>query len=265
MPAPEIEKSPEPWHSACFIEECQEEMRRRENKETGGTTMRARLLPLVLLLLPACTAVDYQSPQFGEKAYGHQTIAILPFEMVFTGKMPTRLTPDQIAHIEEAESLAFQTAFYNRLLNQSSARKKHPIRIEIQPVELTNQILYDSGLDLRESWEVPPEELARILGVDAVVRTSVHKARYLSDLASYGIDLGLYVLYEATDGEAGWLVPPGLTKTHDIWADSVLVSAEDGHLLWKVAVERATDWHRPANDVVAGITKKLAKKFPYRG
>ena len=110
---------------------------------------------------------------------------------------------------------------------------------------------------------MPPEELAEILGVDAVVRTRVKKTRYMSDLASYGIDVGIYVahdvIHDVTDGEVHLPIPWGLTKTHDIWA-----AGEDGALLWQVAVRRATDWTRPANDVIEGITKKLAKKFPYR-
>ncbi len=108
-------------------------------------------------------------------------------------------------------------------------------------------------------------QLAEVLGVDALVRTRVEKARYLSDPASLGISVGLDVLYQATEGHAALVLPPGLAKTYDIWADSLVVRGEDGALLWKVGVHRETDWSRPANDVIAGITKKLAKKFPYRG
>ena len=37
-----------------------------------------------------------------------------------------------LTQIEEAESVAFQEAYYYRLLHQASAHRKHPIRIEIQ-------------------------------------------------------------------------------------------------------------------------------------
>ena len=105
---------------------------------------------------------------------------------------------------------------------------------------------------------------SRALGVDAVIRTRVEKTRYMSELASWSTEVGLHVLHEASEGRVDWLIPPGLTRTDDIYADSTLLSGEDGDLLWKVAVHRATDWRRPANDVVVGITRKLAKKFPYR-
>ena len=99
----------------------------------------------------------------------------------------------------------------------------------------------------------------------AVIRTRVQKTRYMSELASWSTEVGLHVLHEASEGRIDWLIPPGLTRTDDIHADSTLISCKDGDLLWKVEVHRATDWRRPANDVVAGITRKLAKKFPYRG
>ena len=229
-----------------------------------------RMLPVLVLLLisAACTTVDYQAPDLGARTADHRTVAVLPFEMVFTGKAPPGLEGEQILAIEEAESLAFQTSLYHRLLNQSSAHRDRPITIRIQPVEETRRLLAEEGIGIRESWWMPPEELAAVLGVDAVIRTRVEKTRYMSDLASYGVEVGTHVahhvVHEATDGEIYVPIPWGLAKTHDIFADGSLLAGDDGDLLWKVAVHRATDWRRPANDVIEGLTKKLAKKFPYR-
>lgn len=222
---------------------------------------RVTLLALSFLAL-SCTTVDYRSPRFTAQAGGHQTIAVLPFEMIFTGKAPAGLTAAQIQRIEEAESLAFQTSLYFRLLNRVG---KGRIAIDVQQVEETNRILAGHGIGIRDSWAMTPQALADVLGVDAVVRTRVQKTRYISDLTSYGIDVGIHVLDQVTDGSWGWLLPHGLVKTHDIFADGSLLNGDDGELLWKVAVHRATDWSRPANDVIDGLTKKLAKKFPYRG
>jgi hypothetical protein len=224
-----------------------------------------RATMLFAVLLGACTAVHYESPQLAARASDRETVAVLPFEMVFAGKVPANLRPEEILAIEEGESLAFQYALYDRLLDRSSVTRKRPILVQIQPVETTNRLLDESGIELRQVWEMPAEQLADTLGVEAVLKTRVQKTRYMSELASWGTEVGLHVAHEVTDGRIDWLIPPGLTRTDDIYADSVLVSGEDGDLLWKVAVHRATDWRRPANDVVVGITKKLAKKFPYRG
>ena len=100
--------------------------------------------------------------------------------------------------------------------------------------------------------------------LDAVVRTAVHTTRYLSGGESFGVEVGLAVVDEVTEGRFGWLLPWGAATTHTIWADSTLIDASDGDVLWKIVVERATDWSRPPESIIVGITRKLARKFPYR-
>ncbi len=225
-----------------------------------------RIAPLLLIVsLTACTAVDYTSPRFSEVALDHQSVAVLPVEMLFTGKVPKGLTAEGIMKIEEGESLAFQASLYNYLLDRSNLRRRRPIWISIQPIDITNQRLGDEGFAIRDTWAMPAEELAEVLGVDAVVRTRVRKTRYLSDLASFGIAVGVHVVLEALDEDHLWLLPWWGPRTYDIYAEGELVAADQGALLWKVAVNRETDWGQPANDVIRGITRKLAKKFPYRG
>jgi hypothetical protein len=227
--------------------------------------MKAGRTLLAVAYFLACTSVHYESPRLAGREPGSETIAVLPFEMVLTGKAPVHLGPSDIERIEEAESLAFQASLYDQLLDQSSVGRRRPILVRIQPIETTNGLLAERGLSIRQSWSASSQELAAVLGVDGVIRTRVEKTRYLSDLESWGTEVGLEIVAEATEREVAWVIPPGLTRTHDVLADSALVSGEDGDVLWKVAVERAADWRRPANDVVVGITRKLSKKFPYRG
>jgi len=229
--------------------------------------MNSRRISLLamLLLAAACSTVNYQSPQFAERAQHHQIIAVLPFEMVLTGDPPGNLTVQQIAQIEEAESVAFQEAYYYRLLHQASVRRKHPIRIEIQPIETTNRLLAAAGIGVRESWGMSAKSLAHVLRVDAVISTLVQKTRYLSDGESFGVDLGLQIVNEVTEGRLAPALPWGLVKTHDIWANCELIDSLDGAVLWQTGLAQATDWQHPANQVIAGFTEELAKKFPYRG
>ena len=117
---------------------------------------RRLLLATVLLLAAACSTVNYESPQFAERAQHHQVIAVLPFEMVLAGDPPENLTAQQIAQIEEAESVAFQEAYYYRLLHQASVHRKHPIRIDIQPVETTNRLLSAAGIGSANRGVCPP-------------------------------------------------------------------------------------------------------------
>jgi hypothetical protein len=228
--------------------------------------MKTRHLGLLALLFSiGCTSVSYTHPEVAT-IRSYRTIAVLPVEMVFTGKAPAGWTAEQILDVEEAESLAFQTSLYGRLLERADRGR---LDADVQPVDETNRLLGEVGVGVRESWSLPAEELAEILGVDAVARTRVEKTRYMSDLASFGIEAGTYVLYEIFDDdhddhvvEFPWLF--GLTKTHDISADGALVSGYDGTVLWQVEVYRSINWTRSANEVIEGITRKLARKFPYR-
>lgn len=225
---------------------------------------RKVLLAWSLLLATACSTANYQSPQFEARAERHHIIAVLPFEMVLTGNPPDNFTNEQIALIEEAESVAFQEAYYARLLRQASMHRKHPITIEIQSVGTTNRLLAEAGIGVRESWSMSAKSLARVLRVDAVISTSVRKTRYLSDGESFGIDLGLQIVNEATKGRIAPVLPWGLVKTHDILANCELIDSLDGTVLWQTDFAQTTDWHYPANQVIAGFTEELAKKFPYR-
>ena len=223
------------------------------------------LLIAALLITSACSTANYQSPQFADRAQHHQVIAVLPFVMILDGDPPKNLTAQQIAQIEEAESLAFQGAYYYRLLHQASVHRKHPIRIEIQPPETTNRLLAAAGIGIRDSWGLPAEEMARVLQVDAVISTAVQKTRYLSGGESLGVDLGLQIVNEVTEGRLAPVLPWGLVKTHDIWANCELLDGLDGTLLWQTDFTQAADWRYPANQVVDGFTHELAKLFPYRG
>ena len=229
--------------------------------------MKSWRIPLASMLLfaAACSTVNYESPQFAERAQHHQVIAVLPFEMVLTGDPPSKLSAQQIAQIEEAESVAFQEAYYYRLLHQASVHRKHPIRIDIQSVETTNRLLAAAGIGVRESWGMSAKELSRVLRVDAVISTSVQKTRYLSDGESFGADLGLQVVNEVTEGKLAPFLPWGIVKTHDIWANCELIDSLDGAVIWQTDFTQATDWQYSANQVIAGFTEELAKKFPYRG
>jgi hypothetical protein len=228
--------------------------------------MKSQRIVLVLVAVAVgCSTVNYQSPQFAERASHHQVIAVLPFEMVLTGNPPDNLDPQQMAAIEEAESVAFQEAYYFRLLNQSSVRRKRPIVIEIQPVTDTNQQLAEAGIGVRDSWAMSSKALAKVLRVDAVVRTTVQKTRYLSDGESFGIDLGLQIVNDVTEGRLAAFLPWGRVATSDIWASCELVDSLDGAVLWQDEIARATDWSYPPEQVIAGFTRELARKFPYRG
>lgn len=216
----------------------------------------------IIIFINACATADFIANDFNTKTLNHKTVAVMPVEMVFLGRLPKNISEEQIKEIEETESKAFQRSLYNNLLKQSGSDKKD-IKITFQTIEQTNDNLTDGIIDIRKSWNMAPEKLAKALGVDAVVKCKVEKTRYMSDLASYGVDLGVAILDGVLE-TAGSSIPYGVSKTNDINAECSLFNGVDGALLYKDVYKRSTDYNIPANEMIEHLTKKFSKTFPYR-
>lgn len=217
-----------------------------------------------ITVFAACKSY-YVSSSFDAKTSSHRVVAVLPVQMVFTGRQPKDITAEQIAEIEEAESRAFQISLHNEILASTRGGRK-PFRVDFQSFTKTNAILEENGITIRESWDMMPEELAAKLGVDAVVRSSVEKERYMSDLASYGIEVAVEIVHILTEG-AVWGILPGtgrIQKTHDIRANCQLNNGADGVVLWSDAYYASTDWSLPTEHIINGINQRFGKHFPYR-
>ncbi len=215
-----------------------------------------------LFLFSSCTPY-FQSANFDTLTADHTRIAVLPFDMIFTGRMPDQLEEEDILRIEEAESQAFQISFYNELL-RSTKRGRRNLRVDIQHHRSTLKILEDKGISIRESWSMSPDELADILEVDAVVRANIEKARFMSDLASYGIELGVDIINVLTNYQLWPLFPPFSTQNKAVVADFTLFEQKEGTVLWSISFDKGADWREPANQIIDQISRKAAKKFPYR-
>lgn len=216
-------------------------------------------LAMLVLLVESCAVIP-TLPAFYAKTNSHEIIAVLPFEIAFTGRKPKKLSPEQIQKIEEVESISFQKSLYDLLIEESDY-PDHPIRIEIQPVNITNRILDEHHIGIRDSWYMDPIELARILEVDAVVRTQVEKKRFMSGGTSLGIEIGSSILSAILDDSSFFSIT---LPTNGIKARSRLLNGIDGTLLWSVEITDQTDWRMPANAIIENINRSFAAKFPYR-
>lgn len=216
----------------------------------------------LLFLLNACSKPYYISSDFKKRSKKQETLAILPVKMVFTGKMPEHLDDKDIVKLEEGESKAFQRALFDQILASSSRGKKKSINF--QSLDKTNALLEENKVTVRQAWEESPEKLAAILGVDAVVKASVEKKRYLSDMASFGIDIGKRILQLLGGLEAILAIPKDVEKTNDIFTSCSVVDSQGGVILWSMSEKQETDWQKPDMEVVQNVCKTLAKNFPYR-
>jgi len=224
------------------------------------------LLVVCLVLLAACSRPKYYtSANFDQKTAKHKMVAILPAQIVLIGNQPKNLTRADIEVIEEQESKAFMQSLYNSILEYANS-KKYYTRVNFQDYATTIRILNENNISLRDSWDKNDEELTKLLGVDAVVRMRIQKTRYMSDMASYGIDLAKRISYETgvfgAASRTGLPVPYVPNKTNDINASCSLVS--NGETLWNDYYKGAANWNNPANTIIEGVTEIFGKHFPYK-
>jgi hypothetical protein len=187
-------------------------------------------------------------------------VAILPAEVTFAGKQPKNVSPEAIAEAEERESIDFQYALMNSILRHANT-KRYITTVNFQDINTTQKILEKNNITVRDSWKQDDNELARILGVDAVIRMNIRKQRYMSDEASYGVGVAKQVIYGTKIGSKV-PVPGSVGKTYDIYATCNLLS--DNQTLWNDNYKRSTDYEVQPNVIVEWITNDFGENFPYK-
>lgn len=218
------------------------------------------LIPVFLLFTISCGHKYYVASPAEEEMAQHKIVAILPAEMIFTGPQPKEMTEDEIAKTEETESTSFQFSLFNAILRHANSSTYYT-SVNLQDINTTLKILKDSNISIRDSWHKDDKELTKLLNVDAVVRLRIQKQRYMSDMASYGIGVARQVIYNSGVGMKMPL-PPMINKTSDIYASCNVVS--NNQTLWNNNYRAASDWNRPANEIIQNITDYFGRNFPYK-
>src|SRR5688500_13475714 len=168
----------------------------------------------ILVAFAACKSY-FLASDFETRTANHKSIAVLPFEMIFTGVKPEKLTDEDLLMIGEAESKAFMISFYNEVLRSTHNGKK-PISVDVQHFDKTINLLKTNNINIRSAWNEDSENLAQILGVDAVVKARIEKHRLMPDLASYGIDLGVHIIGILSNNTIWFWLPSDLTKSKEV-------------------------------------------------
>lgn len=218
------------------------------------------ILVIVLAISTSCSHKYYTNSFFEQQTANHKVIAVLPSEIVFTGKQPKELTPEQIAKVEEEESKAFQMSLYGSIMRYANTNKTY-MWVGVQDVAKTINTLEENKITIRDSWKMDDKKLASMLGVDAIVRMQITQKRYMSDYASYGVTIGRNVIHETPLGNK-LPIPSSLGKTEDIYAYCSVVS--NSVTLWNNSYKGAADWNNPSNEIIENITGAFGRNFPYK-
>lgn len=155
----------------------------------------------------------YQHPEFDQKTADHKIIAILPFEasVNLRPKQMKKMTKEQLLELEKSEGHSIQTAMYSWFLKR---KKRGDLHLDLQDPKRTNALLLKA--EMTDLKLYTSDEIAQLLGVDAVISGTFETDKPMSDGAS--IALGLLVGFwgttnsavinmsvnDATDGELLW-------------------------------------------------------------
>ncbi|MCO6487881.1 MAG: hypothetical protein J5I98_05655 [Phaeodactylibacter sp.] len=212
------------------------------------------------LLLSSCSREYYKTASYEGYAPAHQVLAVVPVHTITSGRIPPEVTEEMIEQIEDAESQAFQISLYNEIARRSGSHAGE-IQVALQHYSETNARLKEAGFTPRESLDLPPTKMAEILGVDAVVRATVRKTHYLTDLESFGFDMASSFLFLFTDWPF-WFLPD--SKTADVDASCSILDGQAGVPVWSANRRWRLDWNRRHNEIIDNISRKMARRFPYR-
>lgn len=186
----------------------------------------------------------FESPKMKEIISTHKTVAILPFNATISfRKQPKDYNADANKEAETKLGYDMQTGMYTYLLKNIT-----DYTTEVQDVERTNALLKKNNL-FDKLAETTPEELAKILGVDAVIKCSYS--------------------YQKTKSEAGAIA---LTLLVGFGTGSVATGAltmqindgKNGDLIWRFYKQMAEDVMSSPTAMMERMMKKVGRNFPYQ-
>lgn len=225
--------------------------------------MRTSLLILLFSVAFASCGVNrnvYKSSEFSTKAAGHQTIAILPFKINQTGHVGKKESLEEIKATNEKWAYVFQETLLSYTLRSTSKNRKGPM-VSFQGAQKTNAILKEQSLTIDDLYNKRPEEVAQLLGVDAVIMTTLDKNKNFSDGVAYGLAAGKAILTTLSGPN---LIGLGGVNANDMNLNSYLYDAKDGKLLWKTFRQGSNDLPTQTNELVEYYSNWIARKLPYR-
>ena len=185
----------------------------------------------------------FESPQLTQTIKQHKIVAILPFKVKISyKKQPKNYDAQANRELELSRSKSIQSSMYTFLL-----RKREKYTVDFQDVEKTNILLKKAGVSDKLD-EMSKDELAKILGVDAVLG-GMYEAEQTRTEAGAIVSA---VIFGGLGGKTG---SDSLTLT--------LNNGKDGELLWRFYKTMSQDLMSSTDDIVDSMMRKVSRNFPY--
>lgn len=204
------------------------------------------LLPLFLVLLISCGPKIYKSADFDSALGRHKVVAILPADVTLQLRPneAKKLTADQVNDIVKKTGYDIQDKMYSWFLRRSG---KFDYTVTFQDVNRTNALLKDAGIGYEDLASKDRAEIARILGVDAVLQNRSRMEKPISE----GVAVTVGILFGA------W------GSTNKVETTINIHDGKTANLLWKYDYEASGSVGSSTTKLVDNLMRNASKKFPY--
>ena len=186
----------------------------------------------------------FESPKLKEAVKSQKLVAILPFEVkIAYRKQPKNFNAEANKSQEQSMARSIQASMYTFLL-----RKKSDYTVDFQDVDKTNILLKKAGV-LDKLDETTKDELAKILGVDAIIGGKFETEQTKTEAGA----IASAVLFGGFGGKSG-------TGTMFL----TINSGPDGELLWRFFKTMDDNIMSSTDDMVERMMRKISRNFPYK-
>ena len=203
-------------------------------------------LVLFALILSSCGPQIYKTTDFQDVTKNHKTVAIIPAAVMIQLRPndAKKTSPEQIDKNQEATGYALQEKMYGWFLRRSD---KYQFTVKFQDVSQTNALLQDAKLSYKDIQKKSKSELAKLLGVDAVISSSLRTDKPMNE----GVAVALGVVF----GVWG--------NTNKAFTTINIHEGKKGDLLWKYDYEASGSVGSSPENLVNALMRNASKKFPY--
>lgn len=188
----------------------------------------------------------YENPDFDRLTASHEIIAIVPFKtsVSLRPKQMKDITPEQLQKMEESEGLSIQSAMYSWFLKRDKQQK---LKIKVQDPNTTNALLRRNNITQEYMADYTPDELAEILGVDAVIMGTFETNKPMSEGAS--VALGMLVGFYGSTNKA--------------IINLSIYNAEQGELLVNYNKAVSGSFGSSTEDLINILMRKASRRISY--
>jgi hypothetical protein len=210
--------------------------------------MRTKIaLAFLCLLAISCGPKIYTASNFSTALARHKKVAILPAEVTMQVRPneAKKMTAEQMADLANKTAYDIQEKMQGWFLRRSD---KFSYTVTFQDVNKTNALLKSAGISYADLKTTDRAQLAKILGVDAVMQDRLSMEKPMSEGAAVAV--GLLV--------GAW------GSTNKVNTTINIHDGASGDLLWKYDYEASGSVGSSTAKLVDALMKNATKKFPYK-